>query len=154
MALHLLAAAQEAGANLVTLTGQPIGLPGTDSDLDGMPDAWEQTHQLNAAAPGDALGDDDHDGVLNFQEYVADTDPANPTSHFEAVGSPAGDAFIVHAPMSTNRQYSLQCATNLAPAVWAPVPGQGPRLGTGAADSMADTNAAAQRFYRLQVALP
>lgn len=142
------------GFNLVTLTGQPIGLPGTDSDLDGMPDAWEQTHQLNAAAPGDALGDDDHDGILNFQEYVADTDPANPSSHFEAVGGPAGASFIVRAPMSTNRQYSLQCATNLAPAVWTPVPGQGPRRGTGAADSMADTNSAPQRFYRLQVELP
>ena len=142
------------GFNLVTLTGQRIGLPETDSDLDGMPDVWERKHQLAADDNGDANDDGDHDGLGNRQEYVADTDPANPASCFEATGGPDGSAFTVRAPMSSNRVFSLYCASNLAPAVWTRVPGQGPRRGTGAADSMTDTNVAPQRFYRLQVELP
>ena len=56
--------------------------------------------------------------------------------------------------MSTNRVYALYGASNLVNAVWIPVPGQGPRRGTGAADFMVDAHAAPQRYYRLQVRLP
>ena len=142
------------GFNLVTLTGQRIGLPGTDSDLDGMPDVWENQNRLDAAAAGDADDDGDDDGLANGREYVADTDPADPASRFAATGAPAGSAFVVRSPMSANRLYSLHASSNLAEGVWTLVPGQGPRRGAGAADSMADTNAAPHRFYRLQVEVP
>ena len=115
------------GFNLVTLTGQRIGLPGADSDRDGLPDV---------------------------AEYVADTDPGDSDSGFQAEGGVDSGTFTVRSRMSTNRVYALYCASNLADNVWLPVPGQGPRRGTGATDFMTDTNAAAHRFYRLQVQLP
>ena len=119
-----------------------------------MPDAWENQNRLDPAAAGDAAADGDDDGLANGEEYVADTDPADPASRFAAAGAPAGAAFVVRSPMSANRLYSLQASSNLAEGVWTLVPGQGPRRGAGAADSMADTNAAPHRFYRLQVEVP
>ncbi|YCM42888.1 LamG-like jellyroll fold domain-containing protein [Verrucomicrobiaceae bacterium 227] len=45
-----------------------------DSDLDGMPDAYELANNLNPAV--DDAGDDlDSDGSTNFNEYLAGTDP-------------------------------------------------------------------------------
>ncbi|MHC4398483.1 MAG: pectate lyase family protein [Planctomycetota bacterium] len=48
--------------------------PPPDSDLDGMPDAWEKTHGLNAEA-ADHNGDIDRDGYTNVEEYANGTDP-------------------------------------------------------------------------------
>ena len=142
------------GFTLVTLTGEPVGLPGTDSDLDTMPDVWEHQHLLNAGTPDDANTDGDHDGLNNREEYIADTDPSNPSSCLEAIAEIQGSSFSLQASLSTNRLYSLYGTTNLAPPTWTLIPGQGPRRGTGTADSMVDTNAVPQQVYRLQVELP
>lgn len=142
------------GFNVVALTGQRIGLPGADSDRDGMPDVWENKYRFDPASSGDAAGDGDRDGLGNLEEYVAETDPGDPASCLRADGSAEGSGFVVRSPMSSNRVYTLYGASNLVNAAWIPVPGQGPRRGTGAADSMVDTRAAPRRYYRLQVRMP
>ena len=49
-----------------------------DGDGDGLPDAWELTYFGTLGdGPG---GDPDGDGVTNLQEYLAGTDPNDPTS--------------------------------------------------------------------------
>lgn len=50
--------------------------PFSDSDGDGMPDAWEIAHGLNPDNPADANTDADADGVTNLQEYLAGTNPS------------------------------------------------------------------------------
>lgn len=141
------------GFNLVTLAGWPLGLPGADSDLDGMPDAWERRHELDPGSAADAGGDDDRDGIGNRDEYFADTDPGDDRSglHLVLDSGPAG--FTVRASTSTNRLYTLQFATNLA-VTWEPVPGQGPRRGTGGEELRSDPAAGPRRFYRLKAQLP
>lgn len=51
-----------------------------DTDRDGMPNGWEQTHGLNENNPGDGTADADRDGMCNRSEYAADTDPNDPDS--------------------------------------------------------------------------
>ena len=47
----------------------------SDTDMDGMPDAWEVCHNLNPLNADDATGDADGDTVSNLDEYTAGTDP-------------------------------------------------------------------------------
>jgi pectate lyase len=46
-----------------------------DSDHDGMPDAWEQQHNLNPTDPTDGAADADADGYTNVEELLNGTDP-------------------------------------------------------------------------------
>jgi pectate lyase len=46
------------------------GTPCTDSDRDGMPNLWENQHQLNPQDPTDGSTDADGDGYTNIEEYL------------------------------------------------------------------------------------
>ncbi|RMG08253.1 MAG: hypothetical protein D6728_14740 [Cyanobacteria bacterium J055] len=46
------------------------GTPCTDSDGDGMPNAWENLHDLNPQDPSDGSADADGDGYTNVEEYL------------------------------------------------------------------------------------
>lgn len=46
------------------------GTPYKDADNDGLPDAWEKQHGLNANDAGDASLDKDKDGYTNIEEFL------------------------------------------------------------------------------------
>jgi len=50
-----------------------------DTDNDGLPDSWEIQYFGSTAANPNA--DPDGDGLKNWQEYIADTNPTNTASH-------------------------------------------------------------------------
>lgn len=52
----------------------------TDTDEDGIPDAWELSHGLSPSNPFDANGDPDGDGLINAVEYARSTNPHNANS--------------------------------------------------------------------------
>jgi hypothetical protein len=56
------------------LTFSPESVP-ADTDGDGMPDAWEKTHGLNASDATDGSGDADKDGYTNVEEFLNGTNP-------------------------------------------------------------------------------
>jgi pectate lyase len=58
---------EEAVGGFGTLRG---GTPPTDTDRDGMPDAWERKHGLNPNDPKDANGDFDRTGYTNIEKYI------------------------------------------------------------------------------------
>ena len=72
------------GIDSVVLEGVPVqlaiksGFDTTDSDLDGLPDYWEQMYGLDPHSAGSDQGtggDPDHDGLSNFFEFRLGTDP-------------------------------------------------------------------------------
>jgi hypothetical protein len=143
---------------------------GSDTDLDGLPDVWEewQLYQLGEypGAPGWTLarvtrdGDLDGDGVSNFQEYVAGTFAGDATERFElkllsiANGVASFQFFAI-----TGKVYKIEASTDLV--TWAEIPfsvaaGATPALFHRAADvavlpAYADYPAGQKRFYRLTV---
>ncbi len=56
---------------------------GTDTDSDGIPDAWENYYGLDPDNPKDSKYDNDNDGWENFLEYNLGTNLNDPDSHPE-----------------------------------------------------------------------
>ena len=71
-----------------------------DDDNDGMPDAWEDSHGLNARDASDRDLDPDEDGFTNFQEYQQGTDPnianSDASSLFFPIKTAGGKVIIIH----------------------------------------------------------
>ncbi len=90
---------------------------------------WRRAHftaeQLtNATFSGDAA-DPDQDGMSNWKEYVALTDPTNGASVFGiTVGTNTPYVRVQFVPSAADRLYTLQWCMNLADGVWRTVPGQ------------------------------
>jgi len=61
----------------------------SDTDGDGMPDAWEISHGFNPYSPSDGTLDGDGDGLDNAGEYMAGTDPATPDTDGDGVSDGA-----------------------------------------------------------------
>ncbi|MDR3118961.1 MAG: polysaccharide lyase [Mediterranea sp.] len=70
---------------IITDIRQVGGLPGyngtpyTDTDKDGIPDAWETKYGLNPNDPSDAVKDCNGDGYTNIEKYINGIDPAQKT---------------------------------------------------------------------------
>ena len=118
--------------------------------------SWSWLLQYGLATDGSA----DHlqadaDTFDNLQEYIADLNPTNAASYFRITDISNSPTTTVSFVASANRRYTLIGVTNLSSGAWSPVPGAGPRLGTGAQDSLSDTNVPPKGpFYKLQVELP
>jgi len=70
--------------------GWPIlasGSAAPDSDSDGMPDAWEQSHGLDSNQETDGGGDADGDGYTNVEEFLNATDPRSPETNCQVDGN-------------------------------------------------------------------
>lgn len=123
-----------------------------DTDGDQMTDGWERQYGLSPTNGADAAAHSDGDGVVNLQEFVADTDPTNAASCFLITSLAVLSSNTLSFASSSNRSYLLLFRTNLLEGDWTVVPGQAWVSGKGGPDSIADTNtASAQRFYKLSV---
>lgn len=120
-----------------------------DTDGDGVPDAWENAYGLAAADPGDRADDADGDGLSNWEEYVAGTDPTNALSFLRIER-------VTNAPLATriefllisNRTYSVEFTDDLSAGEWFKLADVPARTNTGPA-SVRDPVAATNRLYRL-----
>jgi hypothetical protein len=88
-----------------------------DSNTNGIPDWWEMQYFGNLSQP--ANGDYDHDGVSNYAEYIADTNPTNSLSylHLTGINPVAGGMRIQWEGGIFATQY-VQRLNNLNTNVW------------------------------------
>ena len=99
-------------------------LAGTDSDGDGIPDAWELTY-TNTLTVFNATSDTDHDGVSDKNEYYADTNPLDPSDYLNITAitqqSPPGTYTTLSWPGKPTRFYAAQRRNTLDPSdSWGP----------------------------------
>jgi hypothetical protein len=108
---------------------------------------------LDNPSAGD-LPDADGDGVPNWIEYLAGTDPTDPKSRLQLSGSvtPAGKAqsqMALHWLTAPGKAYEVQWASNLSGGLWSTLAAVS---GDGTIASRSDTNLTATvRYYRLHV---
>ena len=86
-----------------------------DTDMDGLPDWWEDMHGASETAM-DANGYSDSDSFTNYEEWLADTDP-NDGNSFLALNEYTHTVQVAFSS-STNRDYQVQYQTNLTNEPW------------------------------------
>lgn len=118
----------------------------TDTDGDGLPDEWEAANGLQTNAP-DAGVDSDLDGQSNRAEYVAGTDPQDPSSFLKVQQITGGPATLQFNAVS-NRTYSIQFKSALDAASWQKLTDVVARA-TNRLETVVDPQVAPGRFYRL-----
>jgi hypothetical protein len=130
----------------------------TDSDGDGIPDWWMLQyfgHASGSAADKSRAGDDaDGDGMLNWQEYLAGTNPTNAASRLRMLSLTAtGASNQINWTTVGGHSYVVQAAADPGASngfmdVSAPiaVPGTG-ESSTNFEDLMSPSN----RFYRVRL---
>ncbi|MCI0541171.1 MAG: hypothetical protein L0Z50_38710 [Verrucomicrobiales bacterium] len=103
------------GDSVAVLEIESLG-EGNDSDLDGIPDAWEIAHATNLTSLTEN-GDLDADGYSDRDEYGADTDPMDLSDNLRILKfSLAGNRSSATLTWSTRltRRYVLETRSNLA----------------------------------------
>ncbi len=80
----------------------PLALPPPPYSI---PVGWQVAHF--GTSPVDPLADPDHDGTINFMEYLAGTDPLNGGSLFQPVGNYQEPAYSVSMPTVQGRNYEI-----------------------------------------------
>ncbi len=142
-------------------TTAPFSLDNTlsDSDDDGLPDAWEET--VAGADPDDELvsiadvtpdGDPDGDLSSNIREYLARTDPLDPQSNFSVSCAPSeGATVVIRWHSVAGRFYQLYKCEKMG-GEWLALGNRQP--GTGQVLSAVDetvTKSVGQRYYMVRV---
>jgi hypothetical protein len=106
-----------------------------DSDRDGIPDAWEARYGFATNNAADGSQDFDGDGLSNFQEYSAGTDPTNSASSLRVSLAIVGGQPTVSFAAVSNRTYTIQYSDDLGTNVWSKL-----------ADVLAHTNNRVEAF--------
>lgn len=118
---------------------------GEDANFDGLPDDWQALHWGEGAFwPGPNV-DSDGDGATNLQEFLAGTDPRDPTSVLRVGLEQVGPTMRLQWNARAGSIYQVQSSSDFR--TWQNV-GRA-RFAPGAADSVALDNTNAVIIYRI-----
>lgn len=126
--------------------------PDRDDDTDGMPNEYETDYGFDPGDQQDGEQDADSDGPVNWQEYVAGTDPTNAASLLAITDAAASteDRYVVTWSSVNGKQYTLWRTTNLMSGFHTPVASN--IFAVTPENSYTDTVGAVSRYhYRIEV---
>jgi hypothetical protein len=111
-------------------------------------------HGMNPNDPGDAFLDFDQDGMTNWEEFMAGTDPRDPHSVLRITALEIeGGTLRVIFPSVEGKRYEIEAAGGASEWQWMPV--SGVILGNGGPYSFAVPDESHEyQFYRLRLVLP
>jgi hypothetical protein len=90
-----------------------------DRDMDGILDSWEIEFGLDSSLREDGLEDFDSDGVLNYGEFLAGTDPLDPESRFVIRHISVGvDGFGIGFQAERGQSYRIEVTNDLDSRTW------------------------------------
>jgi len=121
----------------------------TDANTNGVPDAYE----LEKFGTVDPLRtqhtDTDQDGLSDWAEFVAGTDPNNPPPPFRLRAESLGDQLVqLSWPSVATHLYRVHGSTN--GTAWQPVTGWFEGTGTNTSYVLSSTTNGAMRFFRVE----
>ena len=122
-----------------------------DVNHNGISDAWEMDYFGAVATNRTQLTDTDHDGMSDYAEFIAGTNPTNAASRFYFTGETSAGNRLVQMQWTavTNRLYQVNASSNLLS--WLPVTGW-LQASNNPAMNYTVTNAGGNaHFYRVQV---
>jgi subtilisin family serine protease len=101
------------------------------------------------------LDDSDRDGLTDYQEYLAGTDPHDAASGLRITGMQLSGTNVVSLFTTVvGRKYTFECVDTLSTTSWNPIASN--MVGTGSLFQVNDPGGASssQRFYRVKVQTP
>lgn len=98
-----------------------------DNDRDGMADRWETTYGLSPDSVLDAAQDADGDTMPNLDEFLAGTNPIDPSSYLRFDPIVAGPQVLLSFQAVSNRLYRIEFNDALGAGAWQPLTNWGSR---------------------------
>ncbi|HXG49206.1 MAG TPA: immunoglobulin domain-containing protein, partial [Methylomirabilota bacterium] len=141
---------------IVFNAGRPSGLqssrvsvkPAADRDGDGIPDSAEVALGLNADDPADAARDADGDTMTNREEFIAGTDPADPSSYLKVAAIEGRGIARLTFPAVAGRTYAVEFRDRADTGAWSRL-GSVPALTNNWMVTVEDPAPVSGRVYRL-----
>jgi hypothetical protein len=145
----------EMNAAINSVTTWPTNDP-FDANNDGILDAWQIHYFGSTSSPGAApYADPDHDGANNLNEYINQTDPADPASaeKLRVNRDPLNNLNLVLSWFAARgRLYTIESATGLSSPNWQALAGATDIVGDNTMRSITNS-VSGTAFYRLRTRL-
>ena len=143
------------GGGFATSNGATLTVNFTDSDSDGMQNSWETLYSLNPNSNADANQDKDGDGETNKEEFLAGTNPNDPTDVLRPIISKAPTGWKVTFKAQSRKSYTVQFKNTLGDPTWTTLQTVAEQFGVRTIEVM-DPAAEGQtsHFYRVVTPAP
>jgi hypothetical protein len=119
-----------------------------DGDRDRLPDVYEDANGFDKTDSEDGDDDTDLDGMKNFEEFIAGTDPRDPLSYLKVdqltVGTGANVTFLARS----NKTYTVEYRDDLTASIWQRLTNVTTRA-TNRIETVIDPASRPTRYYRL-----